>query len=184
MPQIHMPGSRHGCGGDPRLCGPDGFPLPHLRNERMYYWNPYVAGSLQHTTLLAAMRWIEDNLVATNGPARQTCDADFASFGHHIPFSERWRDPAIWISYNPTPTVTEYGAVLGGTLDITISQNAFARGLRHVAGTIIHEFAHINNAGDGRRAEQTLLQCGCADVYDPNIVGSLRLPPRPSIRRV
>lgn len=183
MPQIHIPGSRHGCGGDPRLCGPDGFPLPQLRNARTYYWNPYLAGSLQISTLLAAMQWIEQNLIATNGPARQTCDADFASFGYRIPFSERWRDPAIWISYNPTSTVTEYGATLDGTLDITISQNAITRGVRQVAGTIIHEFAHINNAGDGRRAEQTLQQCGCADVYDPRIIGSLRLPPRPTIRR-
>jgi hypothetical protein len=84
----------------------------------MCYWNPYVTGSPQITTLLAAMQWIEANLIATTGPARQTCDADFAGFGYRIPFSERWRDQAIWISYNPTPAVTEYGATLGGTLDI------------------------------------------------------------------
>src|SRR5262249_9963850 len=167
MPRIHMPGSSHGCGGDPRLCAPDGFPLPQLRNGRTYYWDPYVAGSPQITTLLAAMQWIEVNLIATTGPSRPTCDADFASFGHHIPLSEWWRNQAIWISYNPSPASTEYGATLGGTLDITISQNAFARGVHQVAGTLIHEFAHINNAGDGRRAEQTLRQCGCADIYDP-----------------
>ena len=182
MPQIHMPGSRHGCGGDPRLCGPDGFPLPYQRHGRTYYWYPYVAGSPQLTTLLAAIHWIETTLVA-DGPVRQTCDADFASFGYGIPFSERWRDRAIWISYNPLPAVNEYGATLGGTLDITIAQNAFDRGAHQVAGTIIHEFAHINNAGDGSRAEQTLRQCGCADIYDPHIVGSLRLPRGPSITR-
>ena len=133
-------------------AGPTAFLCRSYATEGGSCWNPYLAGSLQISTLLAAMQWIEQNLIATNGPARQTCDADFASFGYRIPFSERWRDPAIWISYNPTSTVTEYGATLDGTLDITISQNAITRGVRQVAGTIIHEFAHINNAGDGKRA--------------------------------
>jgi hypothetical protein len=47
-----------------------------------------------------------------------------------------------------------------------------------VAGTLVHEFAHVNGApGTTRQAEATLLACGLGRVYNPIIVGSRETPP-------
>src|SRR5262249_28441965 len=77
-----------------------------------------------------------------------------------------------------------FGAMItlirGGRLDvssvvaqITVTAVRIARGFRYVAGTLLHELAHVNGApgGDDATAERILLPFGLEDVFDPLILG-------------
>jgi hypothetical protein len=82
------------------------------------------------------------------------------------------------ISGSVTARTNAYGYTNGN--DVTVCQRAYSheRSVLMVAGTLVHEFAHVNGApGTTRQAEATLLACGLGRVYNPIIVGSRETPP-------
>src|ERR1700754_2351742 len=60
-------------------------------------------------------------------------------------FDEVFNDPDIWISYHSRTGDGFLGMTSGARpKEITLSQDAFAKGLRCVAATLVHELAHVN----------------------------------------
>lgn len=75
--------------------------------------------------------------------------------------SEILADHTLWINY--CPNKPEYGwtvATPTGKDEVGICPLAFRWGRWTVLGTLIHELAHVNGAGDGDAAERALLHCG------------------------
>jgi len=65
-------------------------------------------------------------------------------------------------------TVGWYGVTFGASgKEISISQPAFKKGRWWVAGTLVHELAHVNGAGQTTdAADATLLKCGLKNAYE------------------
>ncbi len=87
----------------------------------------------------------------------------------------------MWFNYDPR-SGTNFLAFTSTsrTTEITISDDAFDRGVWVVAASIIHEFAHLNGApgqdGSGSRAaEESLKHCGFAAHFNPDAIGIMRV---------
>lgn len=83
-------------------------------------------------------------------------------------FDEVIADDTVWINYEPRTDRGWYGITISvGGKDVSISQSAFIKGKWWVAGTLVHELAHVNGAsastGD---ADNTLLCCGLKNMYE------------------
>lgn len=84
----------------------------------------------------------------------------------------------IWLNYDPTATGQLYGWVEPATHphDVALGRFALRLGVWSVAGTIVHELAHLNGApgGNSHDAERALRDCGLRSPngpYDPSIRG-------------
>lgn len=86
-----------------------------------------------------------------------------------------FQDPNIWLHYDDSTSV--WGWVMPATYprDVVIGRVAVAYGRWSIAGTIVHELAHLNGAdGHSHAAEETLKHCGLQSPggpYDPHIKG-------------
>ena len=138
--------------------------LPYTKDERR-----------QHATLIRAIKIIDKRI-----KGYRPCNAAFEELPGGKTFAAIWKDPNIWISYDPEYKVGKFGATVRGKKEITISKYAF-RGGDHwtVAATLIHELAHVNGApGNDTQAEDTLKSCLLKDLHDPNIIGKVTSKPR------
>ena len=120
-------------------------------------------------TLKAAMSIIEHRV-----KGMRPCNACFKKLPGGRTFDDVWADNAVWVNYEPRADRGWYGVTYGvGGTDISISKSAFMKGKWWVAGTLVHELAHVNGAPINTvAADATLLQCGLKNAYE-GVIGVL-----------
>jgi hypothetical protein len=104
----------------------------------------------------------------------KSCNRAFCNLPGGRDFAAVWRDPDVYVSFNPNPDPTLTGITF--KKDITISSWLFSNpnGAHLIAGTLVHELAHVNGAPGGmesKAAESTVPLCGFDDLYNPAVVG-------------
>lgn len=95
------------------------------------------------------------------------CNACFKKLPGGRSFDDILADNSVWINYEPR-TIGWYGATdkVGGK-EVTVSKDAFSKGRWWVAGTLVHELAHVNGAdATTSAADTTLLSCGLKVAYE------------------
>jgi hypothetical protein len=152
MPRINEPASGHG-----RITSPAG-------NR---YWEYSNASSLK--ILKQAI-----SIINRSVKGMRTCNNSFNNLPNSRSFDDVWADNSVWINYEDRTDRGWYGITLGvGGTEISISESAFKIGVWTVAGTLIHELAHVNGARpDTADAEKTLIPCGLRNVYT-GVIGAL-----------
>lgn len=126
-----------------------------------HFWNYSSDKSLK--MLQQAMYILKNNI-----KGMKPCNTRFKKLSGGKSFDDILNDDNVWISYEARANTGWYGATnfVGGK-EITIAQSAFNKGRWWVAGTLVHEMAHVNGAsattGD---ADDTLLYCGVKNAYD------------------
>lgn len=137
-------------------------------------WQPY-RNSTHVSTLQLAIRMLNAR-VKNHAP----CNDAFRALPGGRSFRRLLNDSRIWISFDPSGADGYYGAALGN--DITISAFAFRMGVWTVAGTLVHELAHVNGApGTNNQAEGTLQDCLLPDVHNPSVIGRVIIPGSPAL---
>jgi hypothetical protein len=146
MPHINEPGCGHG-----RVTSPAG-------NR---YWEYASKNSL---SILKKSIWIIENRVKGMRP----CNNCFKRLPGGRSFDDVWADNSVWINYDSRVDRDWYGVTLGvGGTEISISELAFKKGRWWVAGTLVHELAHVNGAPINTAvADETLLVCGLKNAYE------------------
>jgi hypothetical protein len=104
----------------------------------------------------------------------KNCNRAFCNLPNGRDFAAVWRDPEVFVSFNPNPDPS-----LGGITfkkDITISSWMLKNPnyARLIASVLVHELAHVNGAPGGmvsKAAEATLPPCGFDDLFNPALVG-------------
>jgi hypothetical protein len=143
MARINEPGSGHG-----NMTSPAGN----------HYWEYSNDISLK---MLKQAIWIIDNRVK----GMRACNDCFKRLPSGRSFDDVWADNSVWINYDERTDRDWYGITLG--FDISISQSAFKKGRWWVAGTLVHELAHIDGApSNTAAADETLLHCGLKNAYE------------------
>jgi hypothetical protein len=104
----------------------------------------------------------------------KNCNRAFCNLPGRRDFAAVWRDPGVYVSFNPNPDPSFTGITF--KKDITISSWLFKNpnAARLIAGTLVHELAHVNGAPGGmvsKAAEATLPPCGFDDLFNPALVG-------------
>jgi hypothetical protein len=145
MPQINVPGSGHGI-----ITSPAG-------NRYWEYTDKHALRVLNQAFYI----------LKHNVKGMRPCNDCFKKLPGGRTFAEVWDDDSVWINYEPRDR-DWYGITLGvGGNDISISQIAFNKGRWWVAGTLVHELAHVNGAPISTgQADDTLLCCGIKDAYE------------------
>ena len=155
MPSINTPSSHHA--GPGPISG--------------WQWLPYTDAVLL-ATLRQAISIIDRRI---NGYA--PCDVAFRALPSGRSFAQVWRDPSIWISYDPDNHGHKFGVTnrVGGD-EISITRFALRMGRWTTAATLVHELAHTNGApgGNSHAAEGTLRNCLLQGLEDPTIVGTVQ----------
>ena len=146
--------------------------------DRKNKWEPYK-DKKQIQLVRAAFLEIDNKLIANN-KILKTCNAAFKKLPGRRDFATIWKDPGIWISFNPNPEKGLYGMWFKNDISIAAYVFTIIDPIRWIAGTLIHELAHFNGAPggwtDNKEAESTLPPCGFDDVYNPVTVGMIRRP--------
>jgi hypothetical protein len=103
------------------------------------------------------------------------CNEAFSRLPGGHTFAAIWADRGLWINYDPSLAVGDFGASRVGAKEVTITQFALRKGHWTVAATLVHELAHVNGAPGGRdhSAEHVLTRCLLAGLHDPHILGEV-----------
>ncbi len=146
MAQINIPGSGHGN-------------LTSAAGNR--YWEYTDKKALR---ILKQAAFILQNNVRGMRP----CNKCFQKLPGGKTFDDIWADDSVWINYEPRTDRGWYGVTHGVSgKDVSISESAFKIGRWWVAGTLVHELAHVNGAPiDTGAADGTLLCCGLKNAYE------------------
>jgi hypothetical protein len=151
MPSVNTPASGH--------VGPAPLPGGH---QYLPYTNPHFLA-----TLNSAIHIIQSRI-----RGQLPCDNAFRLLPGGRTFTTVWADPTVWINFDPSERVKDYGATRGK--EVTITAYSLHMGRWTVAATLIHEFAHVNGAsGTTHDAEATLRSCLLKDLEDPKIIGEI-----------
>lgn len=95
----------------------------------------------------------------------RSCNDCFKRLPAGRTFDEVWADDSVWVNYDARTDRDWYGITLG--TEISISERAIKKGFWWVAGTLVHELAHVDGApSDTSAADRTLLQCGLKNAYE------------------
>jgi len=166
-------------GGIPRavtIPNPIGAPT-------VFSYFAFAVGSDQLAVVREALILIEDRI--SPEAIIQTCDTAFRQI-RGISFSELFYGDAITVTIFRSPTFAtrnDSGLTAGQGIarHITLTPTCFNqttaggrdRLVLRCSATIVHELAHCAGAGPrpSRAAENTLLQCGFRDQFDPTAVG-------------
>ncbi|MBC7798666.1 MAG: hypothetical protein H7Z37_17490 [Pyrinomonadaceae bacterium] len=108
------------------------------------------------------------HILTQNVKGMKPCNDCFKKLAGGKSFDDILNDDSVWISYEARTTVGWYGATnhVSGK-EITISQKAFDKGRWWVAGTLVHEMAHVNGAsGTTGDADNTLIDCGLKNAFE------------------
>jgi hypothetical protein len=104
-------------------------------------------------------------------------DKIFKALPGKRPFRQMFNDHNTWVNYDPSNKLGQFGWTIPATFphDIVITQYALRMGHWSVAGTIVHELAHLDGAdGTSDAAERTLKYSGLRSPrgpFDPAIRG-------------
>ncbi len=114
------------------------------------------------------------SIIQNNVKGMRACNDCFKRLPGGRSFDDVWADNSVWINYEPRTDRGWYGITLGvGGTEVSISELAFKKGHWWVAGTLVHELAHVNGAPiNTAAADQTLLKCGLKNAYE-GVIGSL-----------
>lgn len=165
MPQINLDGGPH---GDTTLSS--GQP------DEARFWG-YPSKSRQLQLIQHSFKIIQGNIFKK----KTHCNSYFKLLradGSSRSFDDVWKDPDIWISYEPRTGLGWDG--LTNSVDgkeITIGEEAFrTRNVWYLTGVLVHELAHTNGAGvaPSKAAATALKYCGLAALYD----GAVGVSPR------
>jgi hypothetical protein len=162
MPQINRESLKHKTG---------------FRTKDGDTWEPYTDDK-QIALVTAAFTEVKKQILDNKGILK-SCNAAFAKLLGGRDFTALWKDPSIWVSFNPNPADGLFGITY--KKDIAIAAYVFAQRepVRWIAATLVHELAHVNGAPGGeesKAAESTLPQCGFDDKYNPATVGMVLRP--------
>jgi hypothetical protein len=107
-------------------------------------------------------------ILKNNVKGMKPCNKCFKALPGGRSFDDVLEDDTVWISLDSRADRSWYGITYGvGGTEISISKLAFDKGKWWVAGTLVHEMAHVNGApattGD---ADDTLLCCGLRNAYE------------------
>jgi hypothetical protein len=146
MAKINEPGSGHGN-------------LTSAAGNR--YWAYSDAKALD--TVKRALAILKNNI-----KGMKPCNERFKKLPGGKSFDDILADDTIWINYESRSDRGWYGVTLGvGGKEISISQSAIKKGRWWVAGTLVHELAHVNGAPINTvDADDTLLFCGVKNAYE------------------
>jgi len=131
--------------------------------DHVPYFNQYVPIPL---LLRADAQWAraQAKAIANTKPG---ANAYFRSLPKRRTLSALLADGSIWVNYFTNPIVEGQTYTMGGFSEIGITYSAFHLGRIHVLGTLIHELAHVNGAGDGTTlAEDALVHCGLGTLNE------------------
>ena len=162
MPNINRPSRKH---------------ETNFRTRDGDTWEPFK-DEKQIELMIGAFMEINQKVIWDKGVLK-TCNCAFSRLPGRRDFAAVWRDPNIWVSFNPNPVEGLFGITY--KKDISIAAHVFTLRdpVRWIAATLIHELAHVNGAPGGtesKAAESTLPPCGFDDKYNPATVGFLRRP--------
>jgi hypothetical protein len=133
-------------------------------------WEPFPVPyllTLWHAILLLELRLIK------NSDVLMRCDAAFQGLRYGRTFSDVYRDPAVWVSYNSNELLGLH--VLTVNKEISISKYCFRpdgswnmNPVVTIAATLVHELAHVAGATSKQEeiAEGILNMCNFDDVYN------------------
>lgn len=159
MPQINFLNSNHKL---PAIIESHARPFMPKKNEH----DEWRVGQLK-----LAIQWIQ-SAVLDGEKYWHTCDEAFKLLPGGQKFSDLWKDPQIWVSFQRDPDPKLFGEAVRWGKDVAVSYGSFVKGWKMVAATLIHEFAHLNGASSKTTdAEDTLLHCGLADQHRQEIIG-------------
>ena len=132
MPNINRPSLKH----------PTNF-----RTKDGDQWLPFT-DDVQINQMIEAFMVINSKVIWDKAIVK-SCNQAFANLPGGRNFASVWRDPGIFVSFNPNPDPS-----LGGITfkkDITISSWLFKNpnAARLIAGILVHELAHVNGAPGG-----------------------------------
>jgi hypothetical protein len=150
----------------------------YVTADGKYRWEPYKDKKLIQL-VQAAFQEIDKKVIG-NKTILKTCNVAFSKLKGRRDFASVWKDPRVWISYNPSPEEGLYGMFHKDDISIAAYVFTIRDPIRWIAGTLIHELAHFNGAPggwtDSKEAEATLPPCGFDDIYNPATIGMIRRP--------
>jgi hypothetical protein len=146
MPQVNTPGSGHGN-------------FVSAAGNRYWEYTDKDALKILNQAIF---------ILAHNVKGMRPCNDCFKKLPGGKTFDDIWTDNSVWINYEPRTNRGWYGVTHGVSgKDISISKNAFNKGRWWVAGTLVHELAHVNGAPiNSGEADATLLCCGLKNAYE------------------
>jgi hypothetical protein len=163
VPNINRPSSQHKTG---------------FHTDLGDWWLPYTDDK-QLSLVAAAFMEINKQIIDNKGVLK-TCNAAFGKLPGGRDFAAVWRDPGIWVSFNPNPRELLWGITYRKDIAIAAYVFGLIEPIRWIAATLVHKLAHVNGApgiySDSRAAEETLPPCGFDDKYNPGVVGAVRRP--------
>jgi hypothetical protein len=137
-------------------------------------WEPFK--DEKHIQLVKEAFLMIDTRILKNKATLKTCNAAFVKLKGRRDFPTVWKMAGIWVSFNPNPEEGLYGWLYKNDISLSAHMFAMRNPVPWIAGTLIHELAHVNGAPGGpdtssKEAEGTLPPCGFDDVHNPATVG-------------
>lgn len=164
MPNINRPSRKH---------------ETNFRTKDGDTWEPFK-DEKQIELMIGAFMVINKNVI-WDKKILKTCNCAFAKLTGRRDFATVWKDPNIWVSFNPNPVKDLFGITYKKDISIAAHVFTLVDPVRIIAATLVHELAHVNGAPGGmesKAAESTLPPCGFEDLYNPATVGMARRPRR------
>ena len=157
MPNINRPSLKH----------PTNF-----RTKDGSSWLPFTDDT-QITQMINAFMEINRKIIWDKGVVK-SCNCAFAKLPGRRDFASVWRDPDVFVSFNPNTDPGLFGITYKKDVAIASRVFQFPEAVGWIAATLVHELAHVNGAPGGmesKAAEATLPPCGFSDKFNPVVVG-------------
>ena len=157
MPNINRPSLKH---------------ATNFRTKDGDSWLPFT-DETQITQMIDAFMEINRKVIWDKGILK-SCNGAFAKLPGRRDFASVWRDPGVFVSFNPNTDPGLFGITFRKDIAIASRVFKFPDAVRWIAATLVHELAHINGAPggmDSKAAEATLPPCGFDDKFNPATVG-------------
>jgi len=157
MPNINRPSLKH----------PTNF-----RTKDGDSWLPFTDDT-QITQMINAFMEINSKVIWEKSVLK-SCNCAFAKLPGRRDFASVWRDPDVFVSFNPSTDPGLFGITFKKDIAIASRVFQFPDAVRWIAATLVHELAHVNGAPGGmesKAAEATLPPCGFGDKFNPATVG-------------
>ena len=157
MPNINRPSLKH---------------ATNFRTKDGDSWLPFT-DETQITQMINAFMVINQKIIWDKGVLKSWNGA-FCKLPGGRDFASVWRDPSVFVSFNPNTDEGLFGITFRKDIAIASRVFQFPDAVRWIAATLVHELAHVNGAPGGmvsKAAEATLPPCGFEDKFNPAAVG-------------
>jgi hypothetical protein len=122
------------------------------------HYNVFPNGTPADRTRLAKVQKAFDtiNKLDKRINLTNTCNVYFKALPKGKSFRDFWRNPTIFINYDPTPGANIYGDTHSNDKDIALHRWCTdTKNVWMIAATNVHEFAHIGGAPASRRRRRS-----------------------------